>query len=499
MPQPADDRSYWNSTASAHEFPELEGDFDVDIAVIGGGIVGISTARALKDLGLTVAVIEARQVGRGATGKSTAKVTSQHGTKYQVLESKFGEARAQLYAMAQETAIRKIERLVQQYRIDCDFEKKAAYVYTQDLDLAGQVEKEAEVARRLGLPAELVNTTDLPFDVRAALRFDNQAQFHPTKYVAGLARTIPGEGCYVFERSRALEWEPNRVVTARGRVNARHVAMATHLPLGQVGMYYSMAAPYAEPAIAARIGRAVEGMYVNVEKPSHSIRTHKINGQTYGIAAGTSFKPGHTDEERQYFRELEEWLTVNFDAGPVEYRWVNEDYSPMDEAPFVGWSSSMGEAYLVATGFNAWGITNGTAAGMVLADLAMGKESPWLKIFDATRVKPVAGGAKFAKENAEVAAHLAGGYLSRKLGTFDELAPGEAAIMKIDGENVAAFRDEGGALHSVSAVCSHMGCIVGWNETDRSWDCPCHGSRFGLDGEVIHGPATKPLGAGITG
>jgi nitrite reductase/ring-hydroxylating ferredoxin subunit len=276
--------------------------------------------------------------------------------------------------------------------------------------------------------------------------------------------------------------------------------MATHLPLGQVGGYYAEVSPQAEPVVAAKIKRMPDGMYINVGQPSHSIRTHaRENGENYGIAAGTSFKPGHTDEERKNFEEIERWLSSNFDAGPIEYRWVNEDYTPMDNAPFIGWSSSAGDGYLVATGFKAWGISNGTAAGMILADLVTGKENCWLELFDARRVRPIAGGTQFIKQNVEVASHLIGGYLSRKPKSFDELGPGDAAIMNIDGEHVAAFKDEHGHVHAVSAVCSHMGCIVGWNETDRTWDCPCHGSRFELNGDVIHGPATKALGSQITG
>lgn len=496
MPDHLQDRTYWNATAAAPPFPQLYGNLNVDAAIIGGGIVGITTARLLKDRGVTAAVIEARKVGRQVTGKSTAKMTSQHNIIYQTLERKFGEARARLYAEAQETAIRTIQGLAAAHAIDCDIEPKAAYTYTRDEKYVSQLDKEVETARRLGLPATLVKETDLPFDVLAAMRFDGQAQFHPTKYVAGLAATIPGEGCHVFENSRAVDYGPTRVVTDQGTVTARHVVMATHLPLGQVGGYYAMAYPYAEPVIAARIRRIPDGMYINAEEPRHSIRTHRHdNGDVYGIVAGTSFKPGHTDEERKYFDDIERWLVDNFDAGPVEYRWVNEDYRSMDNAPFVGWSSSTGAAYLVATGFSAWGISNGTAAGMVIADLIMGRDNRWLEIFDAKRVKPLAGGPRFVKENAEVAAHLVSGYLSRKLKSFDELAPGEAAIMKVDGENVAAFRDEQGRVHAVSAACSHMGCIVGWNETDRTWDCPCHGSRFELSGEVIHGPATRPLGS----
>lgn len=495
-----EDRGYWNRNAETVSFPQLQGAVEVDVAIVGGGISGVTAARLMKDKGLSVAVVEAQRVGRGATGKSTAKVTSQHGLKYQVLERKFGEDRARLYAEAQQASLRKIALLVGEYGIACDFETAAAYVYTQDAAEVEGIEREAELARKLGLPAELTNETDLPFDVLAALRFDGQAKFHPTKYVAGLAETIPGEGCHVFEGSRVLDWTSTSVTTGQGEVRARYVAMTTHMPLGQTGMYYAKAAPYAEPVIAARIGRAPADMYITAEKPSRSIRAHvNGDGETFAIAAGSGFKPGHPDEEREAFAELESWLSSSFGA-TAEYRWVNEDYTPIDEMPFAGWSSADDERYLVATGFDAWGITNGTAAATVMAELAAGDDDcPWFDVFDAHRLKPVAGGTKFMKENTEVAKHLASGYLSRKLHSFDELKPGEAAILKVDGKNVAAFRDEEGHLHSVSAVCSHMGCIVGWNETDRSWDCPCHGSRFDLTGEVIHGPATAPLGKGVTG
>ncbi|HSH82178.1 MAG TPA: FAD-dependent oxidoreductase [Herpetosiphonaceae bacterium] len=493
-------RTYWNETATVPSFPALAGDMDVDVAIIGGGIVGITAARLLKDMGQRVAVIEARRVGQQVTGKSTAKMTSQHGIIYQTLEQKFGEDRARLYGQAQERGVRRISELAAEWGIQADIEPMPAYTYTNDQSYVSQIEREVEVAQRLGLPATLERgNIGLPYDVLAAIRFDGQAQFHPVRYVAGLAATIPGEGSHVFEGSRAIEWEPTRVITDRGTVTARHVVMATHLPLGQVGMYYSMAYPKAEPVVAAPIRRVPRGMYKNAEKPGHSIRTHRHeNGQVYAIAAGTTFKPGHPDEEQDYIQELERWLTKNFEAGPIEYRWINEDYTPMDSAPFIGWSSKS-DGYLVATGFDAWGISNGTVAAMIIADLATGRENRWLDIFDATRVKPIAGAKEFVVENAEVAAHLVSGYLSRKPKSYDELEPGHAAIMKVDGENVAAFKDEGGVVHAVSAVCTHMGCLVGWNATDRTWDCPCHGSRFELSGEVIHGPATQPLGSKVTG
>jgi len=495
-----DKGTYWNATAQSPGFPALSGNIEVDVAIIGGGIVGVTTARLLKDRGLKVAVVEGRRVGRQVTGKSTAKMSSQHGaTHYQDLEKTFGEDKARLYAEAQEAGIRRISELAERYAIDSDIEPMPAFTYTQDESYVSKLEKEVEVAKRLGLPATLTRDTGLPFDVLQAMRWDGQAQFHPVKYVAGLAATVPGNGCHVFEDSRAIDYAPDRVVTERGTVIARHVVMATHLPLGQVGLYYATNAPHAEPVIAAPIRGSLTGMYKNAKQPGRSIRTHRgEDGRTWAVVAGSHYKPGETGKERESLADIERWLVETFDTGPIEYRWINEDYAPIDGAPFIGWSSRK-HGYLVATGFDAWGISNGTVAAEIIADLATGKENRWLEIFDARRVKPIAGAPDFVKENLSVAAHLVGGYLGGKAKSYEELGSGEAAILKIDGDNVAAFRDEQGTLHAVSAVCTHMGCLVGWNDTDRTWDCPCHGSRFELSGEVIHGPATKPLGSKITG
>ena len=278
-------------------------------------------------------------------------------------------------------------------------------------------------------------------------------------------------------------------------VRARHVLMATHLPLGQVGFFYAENYPHMHPVIMGRAesSRVPDGMYISVETPHHSSRGHRDDqGHDWMIFTGPSFRHGHVDEERKAFAEIERFAADHFGVTP-EYRWTNEDYTPMDHAPFIGWSSGGSAAYLVATGFNAWGISTGTAAAMLLADLVSDKDNPWLDLFDARRIKPVAGAREFVKGNAEVASHLVGGWLSKKPDRFDDLAAGEAAILKIEGETIAGYRDDDGRLHAVSAVCTHMGCLVGWNENDRSWDCPCHGSRFALDGEVIHGPAVLPL------
>ena len=488
-------RSFWNATAQTSSYSRLSGDLEADVAIVGGGIVGVTTARFLKDKGLRVALVEARSIGEEVTGKSTAKITSQHNIAYIRIKRKFGEEGARIYAEANEAGLAAIRHLAATHAIACDLETRPAFTFTNDEARVGDIEQEAALARSLGLPATLTRDSGLPFPVLTAMRWDDQAQFHPVKYVKGLAATLPGEDCSVFENSRVTDWDHDRIVTEHGSVRARHVVMATHLPLGQTGFFYAENYPHMHAVIVGRAdpARVPDGMYINAEEPRRSIRGHRDGqGNSWMVFAGNSFKHGDVEAERAVFADIEHFATETFGVS-AEYRWTNEDYTPMDGAPFVGWSSSGEQAILVATGFNAWGISNGTAAAMILADLATGREHRWTELYDARRVKPLAGGAEFARGNAEVAANLVGGYLKRKLDSFSDLAAGEAAILRIDGRNVAGYRDESGQLHAVAAACTHMGCIVGWNENDRTWDCPCHGSRFALDGEVIHGPAVRPL------
>lgn len=485
--------SYWNNTSAATDFPQLSGNLNVDVAIVGGGIAGTTTARLLKDSGLSVALVEAAKIGRQATGKSTAKVSSQHALIYQKLADKFSNTYAQHYADAQQHGLDTIRQLVAEHNIDCSLETATAYVYAPDKNSVDAIKKEAEITQQLGLPASFVNDTDLPFSVEGALCFADQLRFHPTRYVSGLAQTIPGDGCHVFENSRVISWESDHVATATGTVHAKHVVMATHLPLGMIGGYYSRAFPNFEPVVAARVGHAPKEMYLSAGSPSYSFNSFRDeNDQVYAVATGSPFKGGDADAQSSRLSEVETWLRKHFDVISIEHRWINEDYSSVDNAPYVGYSSFGGD-YLVATGFAGWGLTNGTAAATMLRDLIMDRDNPWLELFDAKRLKPVAGGPKFVKETAHVVSEFSKGHLNDTEQALDQLKAGEGVVIKADGEQIAVARDMDSKLHRVSAVCSHLGCIVGWNKTDQTWDCPCHGSRFTNEGEVLHGPAVDPL------
>jgi glycine/D-amino acid oxidase-like deaminating enzyme/nitrite reductase/ring-hydroxylating ferredoxin subunit len=497
---PEQGQSYWVATAREHaDFPPLSGDMEVDVAIIGAGMAGLTAAVILKQRGQRVAVLEGGKVGRQVTGRSTAKVTSQHSLAYHRLVRDFGVGGARAYAEANQNAVAKIGGMVRGFDIDCDFAPAQAYVYARAERHVAQLKTEVEAAQQVGLPASFTKDTDLPFAVAGAMRFDDQARFNPCAYLVGLARNALGEGV-VFENTRARSvshGEPCRVETDHGTVTAREVIVATHMPVIPEGLFFAKAFPHSHPVVAARVAadRAPEGMYISVDQPTHSVRSAPgSDGTTYLVATGHRYKPGHPEKQEEAFADVENFLRESFGVVSIDYRWTNMDYDSMDGVPFIGRATSATPHLYVATGFNAWGLTTGHVAGEIFADLAIGRPNPWTDLFDATRVKPVAGGPKFVTENLSAARHLIGDrFLRSRPKSVDAVAPGEAKVIEHEGEKIAVHRDETGAVHAVSAICTHMGCVLGWNPVDRTWDCPCHGSRFERDGAVRHGPATKDL------
>ncbi|HYD98683.1 MAG TPA: FAD-dependent oxidoreductase [Alphaproteobacteria bacterium] len=496
-PIPGRPSSFWLDTADRPSFPALDQAIGVDVAIVGGGIVGITTALLLKRGGLSVAVIEAEGVAGGVTGKTTAKITSLHTTIYKDLVSKFGEEGARLYGESQQTALERIAQFVAEYGIDCDFERRDSYTYNESGTGLEAIEQEAEAAIRLGLPASLVRAAPLPYPIKGAVRFINQAQFHPVKYLAALARQIPGGNCHVFENTRVIDVEEDdfcRVHTERGIVSAKAVVVATNLPILDRGLYFAKATPYAHTVLVGRLSddsRLPGCMAITNEEPSFSVRTAPSPLGTVIVCTGGAYKPGTVDTRDQY-RELERMVRERFPLASVEWRWTNEDFNSVDRVPFIGQHSPNAERTWVATGFNAWGMTNGTVAGMLLSDRILGRPNPWTDLYDARRGKPYVQ-PTFLAEQAKVAAHFVADKVKGAETTVEALAPGDGGIVTIDGEKVAAWRDDEGRLHAVSPVCTHLGCNVHWNGLDRTWDCPCHGSRYHCDGRVMHGPAVKAL------
>jgi glycine/D-amino acid oxidase-like deaminating enzyme/nitrite reductase/ring-hydroxylating ferredoxin subunit len=481
--------SLWAVTApGGDDHPPLPCGATAEVVVVGAGIAGLSTALALAEAGVDVVVLEAGRVCSGVTAYTTAKVTSLHGLTYAGLERHAGAEVARAYAEANQAGLDAVAGWVERYAIDCDFTRRPAYTYTTSSERVQDVADEVEAAQRLGLPAAFTTTTELPFAVRAAVRFDDQAQFHPRDYCLGLARAIVERGGRIHEHSRVVDVEEGRPAKVRtregGEVTAGQVVLATHLPIVDRGGFFAKCHPERSAAIAVRLedgALPVDGMYLGVGGSTHSLRS--------ALDDGVVIVGGGDD-----YAALEAWAAAVVPVQAVEARWSAHDLVPVDGRPFVG-RQLPGSHVFVATGFKKWGMTNGTAAGLMLADELAGRESPWRAAFDATRQRPPLTSKDFYKENAGVAHHFVGDRLAAlRPPPLDDLAPGEGGIVRTAaGDKVAAYRDDDGTVHAVSPVCTHLGCLVGFNRDETTWDCPCHGSRFTVDGEVLEGPATSDL------
>jgi glycine/D-amino acid oxidase-like deaminating enzyme/nitrite reductase/ring-hydroxylating ferredoxin subunit len=477
----------------------LEEDLHVDVCVLGAGISGLSAAFELVRRGASVAVLEARHVAAGASGYNTAKLSSLHGLSYSRLERQLGAEEAKLYGAANERGIERVHEIARELGIECDLRRKPNLVYTESDDEREQIEMEVEAARRASLPAALVEETDLPFPIAAGVRFERQAEFHPVKYLEGLAVALEASGVRICEGTRAIgvsAGSPCRVRTAAGRtVTAGSVVVATHLPILDRGAFfarchpersYVVAAPHEGPA-------ATGGMYLSTESPAHTIRVHELDGRAWLLVGGESHKTGHGDAAARY-RSLEAWARERFGMEPM-LRWATQDQMPVDGVPFIGPVDPLSRNVYVATGFRKWGLAMGIAAGELLAALVDGVGHPWAGLFDTSRLRLRAGAVSFAKENADVALRFFGDRVVKRA-DVESIEPGEGGVVGAGLGQRAVYRDEEGNLHALSARCTHLGCIVNWNRAERTWDCPCHGSRFGPRGEVIMGPAVRPLEPG---
>src|SRR5438270_6830294 len=468
----------------------------VDVAVVGAGITGLTVARLLGAEGASVAVIEAGEVCSGVTANTTAKVTALQRTTISEIGHRLGRERATAYAEANRAAVEKVAQLVDDDGIDCDFERAPACTYTESEEETGAIEAEHEAAQAAGLSTRLDSSTELPLPVKAAVWLDDQAQFHPRRYCLGLAEALAAAGGTILTRTRALDIDEEdgsvSVRTDRGSLRADHVVLATLLPFPDVGAFFARAHPYRSYAMAVHLdGDRPRGMYISAESPTRSVRS-TLDG--WVIIGGEGHQVGHDDDTRQRYQALEDWGRGHFAIEDIGYRWSAQDYETVDGMPYVGRLTGGRSRSWVATGFRKWGLSNGTAAAMMLVDLIAGRQNAWTEAFDATRLAPGASLKSLITENAEVGKRFLVDHLrTLKAPSPDSLGNDTGGIVDIDGDPVAAYRDEAGELHAVAATCTHLGCRLAFNTAERSWDCPCHGSRFDVEGRVLQGPATKDL------
>lgn len=493
----------WDDTVNETHYPALTGALEVDVAVIGAGITGLTTALHLQAAGLRVAVIEARRVGSGTTGDSTGNLYAPVGPGLASIEEKHSIRTAGAVVQARAEAVDFMEQTIASLNISCDFQRVPFYLFSSpDEQADGEVHQEFATAARAGLNPFDLPPPGFPFSVSALLGLSNQAQFNPLQYVQGLAAAIDGPGCRIFENSPVLETEdgePCRVVTSAGTVTAAHVVKATHTPQGIYAVHAAMT-PHREYAVVARIEETLPaGIYWNANAAwQYSVRPWSTPEGNFLLVLGKSYKPG--EQKMEDLAPLKSFIRTRFPTASIDYVWAAQNYQSADHLPYIGTSPTEQRTWM-ATGFAADGLVWGTIAGKAIADGIQGKESRYLDLFNPQRFTPVASAKNFLKENAAVSRHLLKDYLFYgQTESLAGIAAGEGKTLKVDGERVAVYRHESGKLSIVSAVCSHMGCIVHWNGLEKSWDCPCHGSRFSVDGVVLEGPAqsnlAKPLEPG---
>ena len=489
--------SYWIDSTPTANFPPLSNNLSVDVAIVGAGIAGITAATLLKRAGKTVVVIDSHQISTGVSGHTTAKLTSLHQLIYADLIKNHGEEKAQIYANSNQAAIEFVAKTVIEEQIDCDFSRQSAYTFAETEDNLQKIEKELEAALKLGLPASFVRETSLPFSIAGAVKFDNQAQFHCRKYLLHLIKQIPGDGSYVFENTRVEKVEENdhcQVTTNKGIIQAENVIVATNIPITDEGLFFAKTYPKRSYIIGARIAedKAPQGMYIGSGEKYYSIRTTPDKDGLLLLVGGGGHKVGTVENTEEKYLDLENYVRSRFSVESIDYRWSTQDYVSFDQVPYVGKLTPLSKHTFVATGFSLWGMTQGTLSGMILADNILGIENSAADLYDATRTTPFVS-PKGIKQNLEVGAHWLGDRLKGLNKSLENVVIGEGKLVTVDGDKVAAYRDETGKLHVVSAVCPHLGCIVAWNNGEKSWDCPCHGSRFSCNGEVLHGPTVKDL------
>ncbi len=492
-------QSFWLASTLPSSYPALSQNIDVDVAIIGAGMAGITTAMLLKQAGKRVAVLEAERVGSGVSGHTTAKLTSLHQLKYHTLIQNLGEEKARLYGQSNQAAIEQVARLVSETPIDCNFERKEAYTFAETPDILEQVRQEVEAAQALGLPATFTTEVPLPFKTLGAVKFSNQAQFHPRKYLLALAAAINSNGSYVFEQSRVVavnHENPCRVYTQAGfTVTAQDVVVTTNLPILDQGLFFAKSYPQRSYLIGCRIdpANAPQGMLIGAGSGYRSLRTTPVDeGGLLLLIGGEGHKVGEKTDTDQCFTQLADYARDRFGVTHIDYYWSSQDMVSFDKLPYIGRLTPTHQHTYVATGFSLWGMTSSTVAAMVLKDLILGQPNPWAELYEATRATPLVTPTSL-KNNLEVGTRWVGDRLKGLLSGPDDLDPGTGKLVTVGLDKVAAYCDAAGKLHQVSAVCPHLGCIVAWNAAEESWDCPCHGSRFDPDGRVLQGPAVHDL------
>lgn len=490
----------WISTTNPTSFPTLSGDRNVDVAVVGGGITGLTAAVLLKRAGKTVVVLEKNRIVVGETGHTTAHLTEVTDAGAKEIVSSFGKENARLVYASTREALDQIARFVEQDRIACRFRRVPAYLYSETEEDIDWLREEAEAAAQLGVDCEFTREVPLPFPTQGGVLYRNQAQFHPREYLLPMARLVDGGGSFVFEDTAVTncqDGEPCVVETERGRVSCGAILVATNVPINNRVTMHTKLAAYRTYAIASRVQTpgSIQGLFWDTDDPYRYTRTSDTRDGTFLIVGGEDHKTGQEKDTDDPFLKIAEYARSRFGIRSVDFRWSGQIIEPVDGLPYIGRNPHSKNVY-VATGYSGVGMTNGTLAGMMMSDLVLGRENRYAELYDPGRIKILGAIKDFVTENVDFPSHLVADRLTShdvEAKSVDEVPLEQGAIVKAGGRKMAVYRELNGECVRLSPVCTHLGCDVRWNTAEKSWDCPCHGSRFAPTGEVLNGPAVKPL------
>lgn len=494
--------SFWRGSTELQSFPKLTEDHVTDVAIVGAGITGITTAYLLSKAGYQVTLLEAGEILSGTTGFTSAKISTQHGMIYDDLVKHFGEEQARTYYQSNHEAMEWMIATADDLSLDCGMTREAAYLYADKEDGKKLKDLEAEFAayQKLGIPGEWLDQVPLPLGASGAIRLPGQARFHPLHYLKGLLQSVLDQGGKVYEHTtigEKVDTEGHLTLHTEGdefQIRCRHAVSASHFPFYDGGsLYFSRLHAERSYCLAFEPETDYEGgMYLSASEPTRSLRAVEWGDKKLVIAGGENHKTGQGICTFGHYENLERFAGELLGIRSIPFRWSTQDLITLDNVPYIGKRAEDEEIY-IATGFAKWGMTNGTLAARLIADGIMGNSNPYTGLYDPTRFKAVPGIKNFLVQNLSVAKELVSGKVEIVHRKTQELGPDEGAVVMHDGKRVGAYRDPKGKLHLVDRTCTHMGCECEWNDGERSWDCPCHGSRFSYEGKVLEGPATLPL------
>lgn len=489
-------KSLWISSSEGERYKTLDDDKRVKCLIVGGGITGITTAYLLCKKGIPVVLVDADFIAYGASGRNTGKVCAQHSIIYSNIYNMYGAANARQYYDANKDAIRLIEEIIEENDIDCDYERAPSYIFTQSDNESDKLLEEFNICKELGIDCEFTMKIELPLEIKGAVKFNIGGQFNPKKYVDALAKKVIEMGGEIYEKTpmKSVDIEED-LITVNSlygyKIKTEKLIIASHFPFYDgLSFYFTRLKPERSYVVAGEYDKDFpKATFINMEEPTRSLRVYEDGKKRFLLIGGESHKVAHNNEKDCYGR-LKEFGKEVFGLEKYEFEWSTQDYITPDGIPYIGYLNTIRENILVATGFAKWGMTNGTVAAMMLSDIYSNGRSKYSNAFTPSRTEGYFT-SEFFKENLDVGIQYVKGKF--KIASKDMPDRDEAKVALIDKKRFGVYRDNQDILHIVDITCTHLGCKLNWNQLEKTWDCPCHGSRFSIDGDILEGPANIPL------